>query len=46
MTKIYPSCRKSLKGWLRTRKLERQFITTNPLWKDLSEDWGKQAEHL
>jgi len=31
---------KVLKGWLRIRKLEL-IIRTNPLWKDLSEDWGK-----
>ena len=31
---------KQLKGWLRTRKLEL-IISTNPLWQDLSEDWGK-----
>ena len=31
---------KVLKGWLRIRKLEL-IITTNPLWKDLSADWGK-----
>jgi putative endonuclease len=30
---------KVLKGWLRIRKLEL-IITTNPLWKDLSADWG------
>jgi putative endonuclease len=31
---------KVLKGWLRIRKLEL-IITTNPLWKDLSADWGQ-----
>jgi putative endonuclease len=31
---------KQLKGWLRTKKLEL-IISTNPLWQDLSEDWGK-----
>ncbi|MEI9977432.1 MAG: GIY-YIG nuclease family protein [Edaphobacter sp.] len=31
---------KQLKGWLRTRKLDL-IISTNPLWQDLSEDWGK-----
>ena len=31
---------KVLKGWLRIRKLEL-IIGTNPLWKDLSADWGK-----
>ena len=31
---------KQLKGWLRTRKLEL-IISTNPLWQDLSADWGK-----
>ena len=31
---------KVLKGWLRIRKL-KLIITTNPLWKDLSADWGK-----
>jgi putative endonuclease len=31
---------KQLKGWLRTRKLEL-IISTNPLWQDLSEEWGK-----
>ena len=33
---------KVLKGWLRIRKLEL-IITSNPEWKDLSSDWGKQA---
>jgi putative endonuclease len=31
---------KQLKGWLRIRKLEL-VISTNPTWRDLSEDWGK-----
>jgi putative endonuclease len=31
---------KQLKGWLRARKLDL-IISTNPLWQDLSEDWGK-----
>ena len=31
---------KQLKGRLRTRKLEL-IISTNPLWQDLSEEWGK-----
>ena len=31
---------KQLKGWLRIRKLEL-IITTNPIWRDLSLDWGK-----
>ena len=31
---------KELKGWLRIRKLEL-IIGTNPLWQDLSADWGK-----
>jgi putative endonuclease len=31
---------KLLKGWLRIRKLEL-IISTNPTWRDLSEDWGK-----
>ncbi len=31
---------KQLKGWLRRRKLEL-IISTNPLWQDLSADWGK-----
>ena len=31
---------KVLKGWLRIRKLEL-IISTNPTWRDLSEDWGK-----
>jgi putative endonuclease len=31
---------KVLKGWLRVRKLEL-IIRTNPLWADLSADWGK-----
>jgi putative endonuclease len=31
---------KQLKGWLRTRKLDL-IISTNPLWQDLSADWGK-----
>jgi putative endonuclease len=30
---------KVLKGWLRVRKLEL-IISTNPLWQDLSADWG------
>jgi putative endonuclease len=34
---------KVLKGWLRRRKLEL-IITTNPTWRDLSEDWGKPAK--
>jgi putative endonuclease len=34
---------KQLKGWLRTRKLEL-IISTNPLWQDLSEDWGKPIQ--
>jgi putative endonuclease len=29
---------KTIKGWLRTKKLELIKIT-NPDWKDLSEDW-------
>ncbi len=32
---------KQLKGWLRVRKLDL-IIGTNPLWKDLGADWGKQ----
>ncbi|MGA7156887.1 MAG: GIY-YIG nuclease family protein [Acidobacteriaceae bacterium] len=35
---------KVLKGWLRMRKLEL-IITTNPLWIDLSEDWGQPIVH-
>ena len=31
---------KQLKSWLRKRKLEL-IISTNPGWRDLSEDWGK-----
>ena len=31
---------KQLKGWLRIRKLEL-VISTNPMWLDLSADWGK-----
>jgi len=31
---------KQLKGWLRTRKIEL-IISTNPRWRDLSEEWGK-----
>jgi putative endonuclease len=31
---------KQLKGWLRTRKLDL-VISNNPLWEDLSEDWGR-----
>jgi putative endonuclease len=31
---------KVLKGWLRIRKL-KLIISTNPTWRDLSEDWGK-----
>jgi len=31
---------KQLKGWLRIRKLEL-IISTNPIWQDLSADWGK-----
>ncbi len=30
---------KILKGWLRIRKLDL-IIKTNPLWTDLSSDWG------
>jgi hypothetical protein len=30
---------KQLKGWLRIRKLNL-IISTNPDWRDLSEDWG------
>jgi putative endonuclease len=30
---------KQLKSWLRTRKLDL-IISTNPLWQDLSTDWG------
>jgi putative endonuclease len=29
-----------LKGWLRIRKL-KLIIESNPLWQDLSADWGK-----
>ena len=35
---------KQLKGWLRVRKLEL-IITTNPLWRDLSSEWGNQFPH-
>ncbi len=31
---------KVLKGWLRIRKLE-PIVKSNPLWEDLSADWGK-----
>ena len=31
---------KQLKGWKRSRKNEL-VETTNPQWKDLSEEWGK-----
>ena len=34
---------KVLKGWLRIRKLEL-IISTNPTWRDLSEDWGKPTK--
>jgi len=34
---------KVLKGWLRIRKLEL-VIRSNPLWEDLSADWGKPLE--
>jgi putative endonuclease len=34
---------KVLKGWLRVRKLEL-IVSTNPEWRDLSENWGKLAE--
>ena len=33
---------KVLKGWLRIRKLDL-IIQTNPLWTDLSADWGQPA---
>jgi len=35
---------KQLKSWLRKRKLEL-IISTNPTWRDLSEDWGKAIPH-
>ena len=31
---------KQRKGWLRIRKLDL-IISTNPMWVDLSADWGK-----
>lgn len=31
---------KQLKGWLRIRKLDL-IISTNPIWLDLSLDWGE-----
>jgi putative endonuclease len=31
---------KTLKGWLRVRKLEL-IVSTNPTWKDLSAEWGQ-----
>jgi putative endonuclease len=34
---------KQLKGWLRIRKLEL-IISTNPTWRDLSEEWGKPIQ--
>jgi len=34
---------KQLKGWLRKRKLEL-IIATNPLWQDLSQEWGKPIQ--
>ncbi len=34
---------KTLKGWLRIRKLEL-IISTNPTWRDLSTDWGKPID--
>lgn len=34
-----------LKGWLRIRKIEL-IISKNPVWRDLSEDWGKPPKPL
>ena len=34
---------KTLKGWLRIRKLEL-IISTNPTWRDLSVEWGSAVE--
>jgi enoyl-CoA hydratase/carnithine racemase/predicted GIY-YIG superfamily endonuclease len=36
---------KELKGWLRSRKIAL-INTTNPKWKDLSEEWGKKIALL
>ena len=36
---------KQLKGWLRIRKLEL-IISTNPTWRDLSDDWGKPIAYV
>jgi putative endonuclease len=34
---------KQIKGWRRIRKLEL-IVEANPLWKDLSLEWGKPTE--
>jgi putative endonuclease len=34
---------KQLKGWLRIRKLNL-IISTNPDWRDLSNDWGQSIQ--
>jgi putative endonuclease len=34
---------KEIKGWLRAKKIAL-IVSTNPKWRDLSEDWGKPIE--
>jgi putative endonuclease len=34
---------KQIKGWTRAKKLAL-INSSNPLWKDLAEDWGKPME--
>jgi putative endonuclease len=34
---------KQLKGWLRIKKIQL-IVNSNPAWKDLSADWGKQMQ--
>ena len=36
---------KQLKGWSRKKKIQL-IVSTNPTWRDLSEDWGKPIEPL
>ncbi len=33
---------KQIKGWKRIRKIAL-IVEQNPIWRDLSEDWGKPA---
>jgi putative endonuclease len=34
---------KEIKGWVRARKIAL-IVQHNPIWRDLSEDWGKPIE--